>query len=90
MDHSEEEVLSGGNVNVVVKVDDTVRRKMLAQSSNVHALLLHLESKNIPSPRFLGIDGRGREILSFIKGRTGVPTDFWDNPKYLFDSASYP
>jgi hypothetical protein len=40
----------------------------------VHALLRHLESAGFPeSPRVLGIDERGREILSFIEGAGAEP-----------------
>jgi phosphotransferase family enzyme len=38
-------------------------------SPAVHALLRHLETKQFAgAPRFLGVDDRGREILSYIDG----------------------
>ncbi len=83
----EEIALTGGNVNTVVKVGDTVRRNMSGQSKNVHALLEHLEAKDFASPRFLGIDDENREILSYIEGETDFPEDLWDDPKYLVSSA---
>ena len=75
--------LSGGNVNEqVVKVGDTVRRAQSKHSANVHRLLRHLETAEFPhSPRFLGIDDKGRETLSFIAGSTDFPTSLWSNPQ---------
>ncbi|TFE02430.1 aminoglycoside phosphotransferase family protein [Jeotgalibacillus salarius] len=41
-------------------------------SQRIHKLLLRLEEKNYPySPRFLGTDEKGREILTFIEGQAG-------------------
>jgi len=56
----------------IVRVGDTVRRPMYPWSSSVHLLLRHLESVDFPhSPRFLGIDAEGREVLSFVEGISG-------------------
>jgi hypothetical protein len=64
-----ETVLEGGDVNVVVRVGDTVRRPVGEWSPAVHALLRHFEAVGFDgAPRFLGIDEQGREILSFIEG----------------------
>jgi hypothetical protein len=64
-----ETVLEGGDVNVVVQVGDTVRRPIGEWSPAVHALLLHYEAVGFDgAPRFVGIDDRGREILSFVEG----------------------
>src|SRR5262245_21808026 len=53
----------------VVRVGDTVRRPMCGNSEDVHALLLHLEQCGFDgAPRYLGVDSKGREILSFIEG----------------------
>lgn len=62
--------LTGGRTTPgVVRVGNTVRRPTGPGSSFVHALLRHLEARNFDgAPRFLGLDGRGREILSFIPG----------------------
>jgi hypothetical protein len=39
----------------------------------VHQLLLHLEKKGFAgSPRFLGLDEQGREILTFLEGETSI------------------
>ena len=64
-----EEPLPGGFVNDVVRVGATVRRPMGERAQFVHALLGRLEDQDwTGAPRFLGVDGQGREILSFIDG----------------------
>lgn len=69
---SKEESLAGGNVSNVYKSGDTVRRERKQNSKRVHALLRHLENKGYEyAPRFLGIDEKGREVLSFIEGEAG-------------------
>jgi hypothetical protein len=81
--------LAGGNVNSgVVRVGDTVRRIQTPASATIHRLLLHLEAKGFAgSPRFLGIDDQGREILSFVPGTTGIPTAIWQQDEALTASA---
>jgi len=55
-----------------VRVGDTVRRTPYPWQSAIHALLLHLESVGYPhSPRFLGMDEQGREVLTYIDGVCG-------------------
>ncbi|MEG9295208.1 aminoglycoside phosphotransferase family protein [Mangrovibacillus sp. Mu-81] len=67
-----EEQLTGGNVSSVYRSKDTVRRELKPESSKVHALLKHLKKKSYPyAPAFLGIDEKGREILSYIEGEAG-------------------
>jgi hypothetical protein len=74
-----EHVLEGGDINVVVHVGDTVRRPLAPWSTNVHAFLRLLEAVGFDgAPRFLGIDERGREILSYVEGEPAlapVPAD---------------
>ena len=54
----------------VVRVGDSVRRP--ATGPAVHALLGYLEQAGFPySPRLLGIDERGREVLSYLHGVSG-------------------
>ncbi|HEY8480975.1 MAG TPA: phosphotransferase [Spirillospora sp.] len=62
--------LSDGGVSEgVVRVGDTVRRPLRAHSPAVHGVLRHLESVGFDgAPRVLGIDERGREVLSWIPG----------------------
>ena len=49
-----------------------MRRPLHAWSATVHELLLHLEAVGFPySPRFLGIDADGREVLTYLDGESG-------------------
>jgi len=70
VDGAEREVpLTGGNTPGVVRVGDTVRRPPQPGSERIHRLLAHFERCGFDgAPRFLGIDARRREILSFIDG----------------------
>lgn len=68
--------LAGGTANrgLVVRVGDTVRRPQRAGSAATHALLRHLEEVGFTgSPRFLGVDRSGREVLSYVEGETVFP-----------------
>jgi Phosphotransferase enzyme family len=68
-----ETVLEGGDLNLVVRIGDTVRRPQGEWSPAVHALLRHFEAVGFDgAPRYLGVDEQGREILSFVQGRPGV------------------
>ncbi|MGB5946591.1 phosphotransferase [Paenisporosarcina sp.] len=70
--HENEEILTGGNVSTVYRSGDTVRRELKSDSLKIHKLLKHLENKGFSyAPKFLGIDEKGREILSFIEGEAG-------------------
>ncbi|MEK3905111.1 aminoglycoside phosphotransferase family protein [Paenibacillus sp. FSL R7-0179] len=69
MNHYDEEKLTGGNVNEIIRKADTVRRPTGSWSTSIHALLQHLEQQNFAgAPRFLGVDEAEREILSFLPG----------------------
>jgi hypothetical protein len=62
-----EHPLPGGSINTVVRVGDTVRRPPAGRF--VHELLGFFEGSGWDgAPRFLGVDERGREILSFVDG----------------------
>jgi hypothetical protein len=64
----EEIPLAGGDMNVVVRVGDTVRRP--PEPPHVVALLQWYEQVGFDgAPRFLGRDEHGREILSFVEGQ---------------------
>ncbi|WP_026907412.1 phosphotransferase [Paucisalibacillus globulus] len=70
--YEKEETLTGGNVSNVYCLGDTVRRELKPVSVQVHKLLQHLESKGFDyAPKFLGVDEKNREILSFIEGEAG-------------------
>jgi hypothetical protein len=61
--------LPGGFVNEVVRIGDTVRRTRAERADFVHALLRHFEARGWSgAPRFVGVDERGREILTFVEG----------------------
>ena len=66
--------LAGGSVAAsVVRVGDTVRRSTERWSPAVHLLLLHLEAVGFDgAPRFLGVDDRDREVLSWIEGTSAT------------------
>lgn len=66
--------LQGGDVtDGVVRVGDTVRRPASTSTPAVHALLRHLEAVGFEgAPRVVGMDGLGREILTYVPGTTGV------------------
>ncbi|MEV0594990.1 phosphotransferase [Nonomuraea cavernae] len=66
--------LQGGDVtDGVVRVGDTVRRPVSPSTPAVHALLRHLEAAGFEgAPRVVGMDGLGREVLTYLPGTTGV------------------
>jgi aminoglycoside phosphotransferase (APT) family kinase protein len=75
---AEELPLPGGNVGGAVRVGDTVRRATGPWTPAVHALLRHLETVGFhEAPRVLGIDDRGREILTYLEGKTVGDADPW-------------
>lgn len=84
----EEISLKGGRTtSEVIRVADEVHRLQNDNSKFVHALLSHLENARFNgAPRFLGIDSKNREILSYIEGE--VPSDlcFWTD-KVLISAA---
>lgn len=70
--YEDEEMLTGGNVSNVYRLGDTVRRELKPESAKIHKLLKHLEIKGFDfAPKFLGIDEKTREILSYIEGEAG-------------------
>lgn len=65
------ERLHGGWDAPVWRVGGTVRRRTGPWTPAVHALLNHLEAADFDgAPRVLGIDDEGREVLTFVEGRT--------------------
>src|SRR5262249_60322881 len=76
--HDAEPPLPGGNVSAgVVRVGDTVRRPAGPHTPAVHALLSYLRAAGFEgAPRPLGIDDRGREVLTFIPGAVPWPDRF--------------
>jgi Phosphotransferase enzyme family len=77
--------LRGGNVSTVVRVGDTVRRNAGPWTPSVHALLRHLEQAGFTgSPRALGMDTQGREVLSYLAGECG---EYPLKPYWVTDEA---
>jgi hypothetical protein len=63
--------LTGGTLNPVVRVDDTVRRPAGSWTPTIHALLRHVRDQGFDlGPEPLGVDQLGREILTYIPGTT--------------------
>ena len=69
----ESEILSGGEQNQVEKIGDAVHRKIRGHLL-LHTYLLYLEKEGMDGvPRFLGLDEQGREILTYLPGKTMGP-----------------
>lgn len=71
-----EQPLAGGIANAgrVVRVGDTVRRPLQPFSAAIHRLLRHLGDVGFDgTPRVLGVDDRGREVLDWIPGDVPLP-----------------
>ena len=67
--------LTGGRTAAgIVRIGDTVRGPISARSDFVHGILRHLEAKGFQGAlRFLGLDEKGREVLTFVPG--AVPSE---------------
>jgi hypothetical protein len=80
-DNRSEVLLYGGltNAGLVSRVGQTVRRPRRPTSPATWALFDHLEHVGFDgAPRFLGVDDRGREMLSFIPGEAAIePHQDW-------------
>jgi 8-oxo-dGTP diphosphatase len=63
------EPLVGGNVGGAVRIGSTVRRPTGPWTPAVHALLGHLSRRGLDGvPAALGIDARGREVVTYLPG----------------------
>jgi hypothetical protein len=74
-DSDREVQLRGGitNAGLVTRVGDTVRRPWRPSTPAIQALLAHLERVGFDgAPRHLGIDERGREVLTYIPGEAVI------------------
>jgi hypothetical protein len=67
--------LTGGNMTGgVVRLGDTVRRPAGPWTPAVHALLDHVYAAGFRgAPRPLGLDDKGREVLTFVPGTVVWP-----------------
>ena len=85
----QEILLTGGKTNAgcIFRVGDTICRPIQKNSYFVHEFLQYLETANFDaSPRFLGIDAQGREIISYIEG--DVPSNLgWYADEQLIVAA---
>jgi hypothetical protein len=62
-------VLTGGDMTPVVRVGETVRRTAGPWTPTIHTFMRHLRASGfrcVPEP--LGMDERGREIISLVPG----------------------
>lgn len=77
--------LAGGFITQgVMRVGNTVRRPLKPNAPFAHALLLHLEANGFTAaPRFLGIDEKGREVLSFIEGWVPPNLGEWSDAQLI-------
>ena len=82
--------LAGGNTSDgVARVGNTVRKKLTQHSATVHKLLKHIEQRGFTGcPEFRGIDNKGREILSFIEGESGISGYIWESDDCLKETAN--
>ena len=73
MEATPERDLQSDQHRPIVRVGDTVRRPAGWWTPAIQALLQHLHDVGFPySPRPLGIDPEGREVVSFIAGESGA------------------
>jgi Phosphotransferase enzyme family len=82
---SEEAVLAGGNMTAVVRVGETVRRATGPWTPTIHAFMRHLPRSGfdcVPEP--LGIDERGREIISLLPGAVAT----YPLPQFIWTDAT--
>lgn len=79
--NDKEILMTGGRITAgVVRLGETIRRPITTDRSQVHILLLHLEQQQFDGmPRFLGIDERNREVLSFLPGSVPSDLDHFDD-----------
>ena len=78
-EEGEEPLVGGDLTDGIVKIGDTVRRPRTEESTVVADLLQFLEWTGFDgAPRFLGVDDRGRQVLSFVHGEVaGRPWPAW-------------
>ena len=72
MGQTDEQDLDNNKHRAIVRVGNTVHRPTNYWTPAVHDVLNYLESINFKySPRVLGFDEQGREILTFMEGESG-------------------
>lgn len=89
--HEEEQQLTGGNVGDVSRRGDRVYRTAGSWTPGIQRLMRHLRDSGlewVPEP--LGMDERGREVLSFMPGDVPsypMPAYVWED-QTLVDAAA--
>ena len=69
--------LNTNDKHPVIQIGNTVHRPTSWWTPAIHSLLKYLESSGFKySPKVLGFDEQGREVLSFIEGQSGK--DGWE------------
>ncbi|MEV6927553.1 phosphotransferase [Dactylosporangium sp. NPDC051485] len=69
---NDEQELTGGGINRVVRVGDTVRRPSQPWSARMHQLFGHLEKVGFTgAPRSFGNDELGRDVFGYLDGEVG-------------------
>ena len=80
----ESQLVGGRSAAEVVRIENTVRRSLGANSEFNHSLLKLLEEKGFShAPRFLGIDEKGREILTFMEGEVSHGEVNWTDDQLI-------
>lgn len=87
---AEVELPRGDVTEGVVRVGGTVRRPHQPQSVAVAGYLDHLERVGFDaSPRYLGRDAKGRDVLTFLEGdAAGSPPEVWAAADVLLESVA--
>jgi len=76
----EEKILIGGSLNQTVKIGDIVHKTSKGHPM-VREYLLYLEEEGMQGvPRFLGLDEQGRDMFSYLPGKTMGPDYTPDHP----------
>jgi hypothetical protein len=76
-----EEPLAGGNTTGVVRIGDTVHREAGPWTPTIQQLLEQVRAAGVTGvPEPLGLDGQGREVVSYLPG--DVPG--WPAPEWLW------
>jgi 8-oxo-dGTP diphosphatase len=84
------ERLPGGNVGGAVRIGSTVRRPTGPWTGVVHDLMRHLDRAGLPGvPRVLGVDERGREVVSYLPGVVRDPDDWTPDDELLADAVAW-
>lgn len=85
MREEEYEALNGGRVTKnIIRIGETVRRPLTKNTNFVNQLLQHLEKVGFDgAPKFLGIDEKNRQILSYITGFVPPDLDRWSDEQLV-------